>query len=520
MSDHFDGVGEMFFAGYAGVDPSAAGELIRRYHVGGIILFTRNIRGPDHAAEVCAELQRLRSEVSDSPLFIAVDQEGGCVARITEGITLFPGNMALAASGSEHYTRQAAEITAIELSALGINVNFAPVLDIGSNPRNPGVGARAFASDPRVVAGLGSATIEGMQNGGVLAAAKHFPGLGEALVDSHDELPLVNASADELESREFTPFRSAIDMGVSFIMTAHCAYPSLDDSLLPATLSERILSSVLRKRLGFEGIIITDCLEMLSIEKDFPAPQASLAAARAGATMLLICHTRDKQVAAIEAFAKVVGGDKISTETIESARAIIDSAKKKLQSQGATLNSVKPQKALSETIALDAVTIVKNVDSLLPLKADRFANLAVIVPAFDALTKVEEAAEPHKTLLAELKQRHEQVQYVRVPVQPSQVQMDDSLKACKKADMLLILTYNLHIYPSQGKLVELLLSLDTPAVVAAVRDPYDLMFAQKARALVATYGFRECSLKALVKVLFGEAEAKGKLPVDLGPPQS
>jgi beta-N-acetylhexosaminidase len=175
---------------------------------------------------------------------------------------------------------------------------------------------------------------------------------------------------------------------------------------------------------------------------------------------------------------------------------------------------------LSETIALEAVTIIKNEDSMLPLNADRSGKLGVLVPSFDALTKVEEAAEPHEILLAELKRRHGRVHYMRVPVQPSQAEIADCLKTCKSAETLLILTYNMHIYPSQAELVQNFLDIGKPAAVAAVRDPYDLMFAQKARALVATYGFRGCSLKALVKVLFGEAEAKGRLPVDLGPPQS
>jgi beta-N-acetylhexosaminidase len=510
----------MFLVGYAGFDPAGADELIRRHHVGGIILFTRNIRSADHAAEACAKLQQFRREVSDSPLFIAIDQEGGCVARITEGVTLFPGNMALAASGSERYARQAAEITAAELSALGINVNFAPVLDIGSNSDNPGVGARAFASDPQLVTRLGSAAIEGMQAGGVLATAKHFPGLGEALVDSHDELPIVHASADELENRELAPFRAAIDSGVQFIMTAHCAYPLLDKSLLPATLSEPILSGLLRKRLGFNGIIITDCLEMLSIEKDFPAPEASLAAARAGATMLLICHTRDKQIAAVEALAQAIDSDDISREAIEGAIATISSVKRELQFQDGVPAGIAPQTSLSETIALDAVTIVKNEDAILPLKSDTSTNLAVVVPAFDALTKVEEAAEPHEVLLAELKRRHERINYVRASVEPSQTERNDCIRTCEEADMVVVLTYNMHIYPSQAELVEALLNLGKPAVVAAVRDPYDLRFAQRARALVATYGFRACSLKALVTVMFGEAEAKGRLPVNFGPPKN
>ena len=520
MSGRYDKIGELFMVGYAGTDPAAADELIRRYHVGGIILFTRNVKDADHAARVCARLQELRRDVSDTPLFIAIDQEGGCVARITEGVTVFPGNMALGAIGSEDYARRAGEVMGAELASMGINVNFAPVLDLGSNPRNPGVGARSFGSDAGLAARLGAVMIEGMQAQGIHATAKHFPGLGDALVDSHDELPVVHATAETLEKRELLPFRSAIDANVSFMMTAHCAFPALDETLAPATLSRPILQGILRNRLGFKGIIITDCLEMLSIEKSFPAPGASMAAIRAGATMPLICHTREKQIAAIEALARVLDAGWISADIIDEANAAISSIKNRLRFPAGSAPRIDTQRSLSETIAAEAITIVKDKDDLVPLKLRNSEKLAVIAPAFDALTKVEEAAEPHETLQSELMRRHSRIHYEKVPVEPSADRVEGCRAACRDSSALLILTYNLHRYPSQGEMVRTLLDLGKPAVVAAVRDPYDLALIEGSRAplaLVATYGFRDCSLKALVRTLFGEIVAGGRLPIDLDP---
>ncbi|MBI4832097.1 MAG: hypothetical protein HY801_11225 [Candidatus Lindowbacteria bacterium] len=260
-------VGELFMVGYPGTDPMAASELICRYRVGGIILFSRNVKDAAHARAVCEKLHELRRSVSDTPLFIAIDQEGGAVARITDGVTVFPGNMALGATGSERFAREAGRITANELASLGINVNFAPVLDISSNPRNPGVGARSFGSDPALVARLSSAMLEATQESGLCATAKHFPGLGEAQVDSHNELPAVDATVEDMQQRELVPYRSAIEAGVAFIMTAHCSYPRLDNSGAPATLSQPILTNLLREQMGFKGIVITDCLEMAAVEK-------------------------------------------------------------------------------------------------------------------------------------------------------------------------------------------------------------------------------------------------------------
>jgi len=515
MPEPMDKVGEMFMVGFTGTDPEAAAELIRRHRVGGVILFSRNVKDAGHAAEVCRKLQELRRDVSDSPLFISIDQEGGCVARITDGVTVLPGNMALGAVGSEKLARQAGGTTAAELSALGINVNFAPVLDVSSNPDNPGVGARSFGSDPQLAARLGSAMIEGMQQNGVMAAAKHFPGLGEALVDSHDDLPIVDAARDEIERRELLPFRAVIASEAAFVMTAHCAYPSLDESLAPATLSRPILSDLLRDRMRHKGIIITDCLEMAAIEKVFPAPQATLLAVQAGATVLLICHTLEKQLAAIEALRRAVETGGIRGETIDAASAIISSVKERLRFPGGRPHPLEPQGSLSEDIAARAVTIVKNEDSAIPLRLEPSEKLAVVVPAFEALTKVEEAAGPREILLEELKRRHAACLFFEVAVEPASRQARECVEACRAADKLLVLTYNLHRYPAQRELADALLDLGKPTVVAAVRDPYDLAHLARARACVATYGFRKCSLIALAGVLFGDIEAGGVLPVNL-----
>ncbi len=507
--------GELFVVGFMGTDPTVAGELIQRYHVGGIILFARNIMNADHARSVCAKLQQFRREVSDSPLFIAIDQEGGCVARITEGVTVFPGNMALGALGSEKSARQVGETMGFELSALGINVNFAPVLDICSNPQNPGVGARSFGSDPQMVSRLGSAIIHGMQEQGICATAKHFPGLGEARVDSHDTLPLIDATRDELERRELLPFRAAIDAKISFIMTAHCSYPSLDDTLMPATLSEPILRDLLRHQMGFGGIIITDCLEMAAMGEKWSPAEAAEKAVCAGATMLLVCHTRQKQIEAIENLARAIEQGKIQTETVDKATEAISSAKKILKfPHDSPDRNVTPDKSLSETIATDAISIIRNRDGIIPLRPKESETLAVIVPGFDVLTKVEESAEPHRVLLEGLKQRMGEIHYHKVSVEPSPEEIAACVKQCVPADILLILTYNLHGYAAQHELVNTLINLNKRTIVAAVRDPYDLHFVPEAKACIATFGFRKCSLKALVRILFGENESKGKMPIE------
>lgn len=513
-------VGGMFVVGFAGADPMAAADLIRRRHVGGVILFARNIVDARRTLELCAKLQELREEVSDTPLFIAVDQEGGCVARILKGVTVFPGNMALGAVGSERLAFETGAIAGAELSKLGININFAPVLDINSNPQNPGIGARGFGSDPRLVAKLGADMIRGMQESGLCATAKHFPGLGDARVDSHDELPCVDASAKELESRELIPFRSAIDANVSIVMTAHCSYPSLDKSLSPATLSRAILTDLLRKEMGFEGPVITDCLEMKAVEKTFSPAESAVLAVRAGADMLLICHTFQKQIAAIDSFVRHVEESDIPEETLNRAHERIASIRNRLEFPSASSRGIAPRTALAETIAARAITVTCNEGNLLPLSRRYLGRLAVIAPDFEALTKVEEQSEPHKALLDELRRFHSNLVYRKVAVGPSRDERSACVEACRDADVVLVLTYNLHQNLEQKELVNAILDTGARAVVAAVRDPYDLAHVSRAHACLATYGFRECSLRALARVLFGESIPEGRLPVELAERQS
>ncbi|RJP18452.1 MAG: beta-N-acetylhexosaminidase [Candidatus Abyssobacteria bacterium SURF_5] len=507
-------IGELFMIGYPGTDPSAASDLIQRHHVGGIILFTRNIRNAAHAREVCLHLQELRARVSDMPLFIAIDQEGGCVARITEGVTIFPGNMALGATGSEEFARQAGRVTARELAALGITVNFAPVLDISTLPRNPGVGARSFGSDPAMVSRLASAMISGLQENGLCAAAKHFPGLGEARIDSHDDLPVVDHPRARIEKVELAPFRAAVKAGVAFVMTAHCSFPALDETGAPATLSAPLLKDLLRGRMKYEGVVITDCLEMGAVEKRYEAPQSARLAFHAGADMLLICHTREKQVAAIDSLARSAETGEIDEERIDQSSARIRSIKENLKNIPAE-SAYTPQTKLSEEIAARAVTLVQNENNFVPLRLRHSDRLVVVTPRFEVLTKVEDAAQHNKGFLNEVKRFHQNLTHLEISVRPDAGEIRRTIEKCANADVLIILTYNLHLNPPQRECVQALLDLGRPAVVAAVRDPHDLAFISGAEATIATYSFRKCSLKALAGVLFGKIKAEGSLPIRL-----
>ncbi|MFW6229939.1 MAG: glycoside hydrolase family 3 protein, partial [Halanaerobium sp.] len=264
-------VGQLFQVGFSGSTVNdEIKDLIENYHIGGVIYFSRNIKNPAQTAELSNNLQQLALDSgSGFPLFISADQEGGTVTRL-KGATHFPGNMALGAAQSKNLTEKVAQATASELKNLGINVNLAPVLDVNNNPANPVIGVRSFGEDPELVAELGMSYIKGLQSEGITATAKHFPGHGDTDTDSHLDLPIIKHQRSRLDEVELYPFKKAIEAGVDSIMTAHVYFPAIEkEEGIPATLSKSVLTDLLRDELKFEGLIITDCMEMNAIVNTF-----------------------------------------------------------------------------------------------------------------------------------------------------------------------------------------------------------------------------------------------------------
>jgi beta-N-acetylhexosaminidase len=229
------------------------------------------------------------------PLFIATDQEGGNVARLRSPFTTIPSGKIIGDTGDPFLAHEAARVTGAELRHIGINTNFAPIADVNSNPANPVIGHRSFSHDARIAAMMVAEQVRGYLAGGVFSCAKHFPGHGDTSVDSHHDLPTLPFSLTEMEARELIPFRAAIQAGVPMVMTAHILFPALEPDGLPATMSHAILTGLLRERLGFNGLIVTDCLEMKAVSQGWGTARGAVLAAKAGADMLLVCHTEARQ---------------------------------------------------------------------------------------------------------------------------------------------------------------------------------------------------------------------------------
>ena len=293
--------------------------LAREFDLGGVILFSRNIEAPEQVAELAAESEGLGRT---KPAWVSVDQEGGRVARLKEPFTKWPPMATLGRAGREEgeaLAERFATALAAELRAVGITLDYAPVLDIHTNPKNPVIGDRALADSAEDVARLGRVIIRAMQASGVAACGKHFPGHGDTSTDSHFELPLVEHPPDRLRAIEFEPFRAAVAEQVAFIMTAHVLVPSLDEER-PSTLSPKVVQALLRDELGFQGVILSDDLEMKAVSARYPVPESAVEAIRAGCDGILICSgDLDLQARTLEALVRAVESGAITAARCDDA---------------------------------------------------------------------------------------------------------------------------------------------------------------------------------------------------------
>jgi beta-N-acetylhexosaminidase len=312
-------IGQIAIAGFAGHSiPQDLRLLAREFDLGGIILFARNVDGPDQVAEVSREAQTLASEL---PLWVSVDQEGGRVARLKAPFTIWPPMATLGRSGDDALAVRFARALASELKAVGISLDYTPVLDVHTNPKNPVIGDRALAERAEDVARLGRAIITTLQEAGIAACGKHFPGHGDTSTDSHHELPLIEHPPDRIEAVELVPFRAAIDAGVASIMTAHILIPALDDER-PATLSPTIVDGLLKRKLGYGGLVLSDDLEMRAISGRYGIPEATVAAIAAGCDAVLMCGaSQEQQVAALEAVIRAAEDGTLPLKRLEDALA-------------------------------------------------------------------------------------------------------------------------------------------------------------------------------------------------------
>jgi beta-N-acetylhexosaminidase len=333
-------IGQMLCLGWRGDDSllhvnAHARACVRDLRAGGMIVMGRNVQQqardapPMDVPAVRAMLDELQG-LAVVPLLIATDQEGGRVARLRAPFTAFPPARVVGQTGDPDLARQAARAVGDELRQAGINWNFAPVADVNSNPANPVIGDRAFGETPEAVSPMVAAQVQGYREVGIAASAKHFPGHGDTALDSHLDLPTLPFDLAAMNGRELVPFRAAIGAGVDAIMTAHILFPAVDPSGLPATMSRAILTDLLRGTLGFNGVIVTDCLEMKAVSDRWGTARAAVLAAIAGADLLLVCHTPERQQATLDALREAIRSGELPVERVNEAVSRVLALKRRL----------------------------------------------------------------------------------------------------------------------------------------------------------------------------------------------
>ncbi|OOC08401.1 glycoside hydrolase family 3 protein [Amycolatopsis azurea] len=501
-----------------GVDTPA--QVIEKYHLGGVIYFNNDSRDnfddPVQVAKLSNGLQRaaIRSGAR-IPLQIATDQEGGTVTRMGAPATELPNAMAISAGRDTKAAQEAARILGHELRAVGINQDFAPDADVNSNPANPVIGVRSFSGRPDLASQFVGAQVKGFQDSGrrtetVSAAAKHFPGHGDAATDSHLELPRIDRSEASWRETDVPPFKAAISAGIDSIMSAHIQFPSLDPSGEPATLSKPILTGKLRGELGYRGVVVTDSLSMDAVRELHTDAEIPVLALKAGIDQLLMPVNLDL---AINSVLDAVRKGELTEKRIDES--VLRVLKLKLNRGILTSPFVDPAKVMSKVgvpanlataqgIADRSVTAIRNDGGVLPL-AQQPAKTLVTGWGVSTTTALASKLTAHGT----------QATALQTGQTPTDAQIAQAVAAAKYVDLVVVLTNNVGTYPLQGKLLQALTDTGKPVVAVAAQIPYDAGYENPVKTWLATYGYITPSLEALAKVILGKVKPQGKLPVDV-----
>ncbi|WP_209648111.1 glycoside hydrolase family 3 protein [Kibdelosporangium banguiense] len=505
-----------------GVDTPA--QVVQRYKVGGVIYFnnptTDNVDDPRQLLRFSNGLQKAAlTSGAHIPLLISIDQEGGNVTRVVSPASEYPSAMALGAARRPEDAKRLAAISAHELRAMGVTQNFAPVADVNSNPINPIIAARSFSSDPTLAGQMVSAQIAGYQRSGwpgetVSAAAKHFPGHGDAAEDSHTGLPNIARTEEQWRKIDLPPFKAAIAAGIDSIMTAHITVPSLDPSGEPATLSKPIMTGLLRNELRYDGVVVTDSLAMEGVRKKHTDAEIPVLALEAGVDQMLM--PPNLQIT-IDGVLAAVRSGRISEQRIDQS--VLRILKQKWN-RGVFLKPFADERALPREVGTKqnlaeiqkvsdrTVTVLRNDAKLLPLKT---VPNKVLVTGWNNPVAAGAPAEPVAKLAKEIGPN---ATALSTGGSPTAALVDQAVAAANGSDLVIVLTNGLRTSAPQRNLVTKLLATGKPVIAVAAQVPYDPGFAD-VPTWITTYAWRDVSITSLAKVILGKVSPTGKLPVNV-----
>lgn len=499
--------------------------LVRKYKIGNVILFKENLENRNQAAKLCSDIRQFILEETGFPPFIAIDQEGGVVTRLPQDMINVPGAMALAASGDKQAVYEANLLTVGELREIGVNFNLAPVLDVNSNPQNPVIGVRSYGATAKRVADYALPGIKAYENTGVYCCAKHFPGHGDTAVDSHLALPMIDRSLEELKKVELATFQGAIDKNIPAIMTTHILFPQVEPLRLPATMSRKIMTDLLKKEMGFKGLVLSDGMEMNAIKEEYGTPQGCVKALEAGVDIVFVCHDPKLMEDSINAVFAAFDRGEYDIDEFDASIHKIKEYKEKSDHAFRqpypfpipSLPRAKAQNAalMKKTITLAGKPISSLGDKPLFFGCLPYRSTIASAPADTALSFANWFAAAFNG------------KGQNTPLDPSEEEIDKIIEknGKRKVTSYTIGTYNAHLNPGQlmlaNKLIALAKEKEIPTTVIALRNPYDLQHISDDASKIAAFEYTLNSFAALEEVLKMDYIPQGKLDFDLSfiPPQ-
>ena len=486
--------------------------MIKKYKFGNFILFTRNIVDLKQLLNLTRELHEVVMEATGVMPFISIDQEGGTVVRIMHKNAFYPGSMTLAATNPAN-AYEIGKMMGNHLLSLGINMNLVPSLDINNNPKNPVIGIRSYSDNPDTVSKYGVEMINGMQSTGIIATAKHFPGHGDVDVDSHLGLPILPFDMKRLEGMELKPFKEAIGAGVKNIMSAHIVFKALDDEN-PATLSKTILQGLLRDKLKYKGLITSDCMEMDAIAENMTTPVGVAAGIVAGIDMACVCHTKERQIDSLKMIKQAIDDDLITKEEIDEKVERILKYKNQVQKAMGKLffKNKSPLDAFKDN--KQARFIQSIVDASITHVSGRKLELNGKVALFGCKPYAANCAEDviDEGSVIDLASKLEGIDTFEY--QPNEYS-SELIEKARDYDTIIFASFNAFSNPNQAKMINEMNRLYKNVFIISARNPYDYLALKGDVNYYTVYESTPNSNRSIIKLIKGEIDAKGKLPVSL-----
>jgi beta-N-acetylhexosaminidase len=496
---------------FEGADvPPWLDDVLTHSPMAGVTLFRElNLEAPGQTAELVESLQA--KNTADVDLLVAIDQEGGQLQGLV-GSTPFAGNMALGAADDIDLTHRVARAMGHELASVGINLNYAPVADIATRPRNPSLGVRSFGEDPARVGPHVAAAVEGFSSGGVLCTLKHFPGKGEAAVDPHYELPRMDLDLARLETVELVPFASGFAAGADLVMTGHYGVPALTGSdETPVSMSERAIDGFVRSGMGFEGVVITDALDMGALDQGAGQVVDIIASLRGGTDLLLVMPDEGLRERARLAVERGAARGLIPIEALEASARRVDALRRSLPKTVLDPGVVGSHVDLAGELARTAVTLVRDHAGNLPLRLETSSRVLVLEPEPTNVTPADTTALYPAALAEAVRQHHVKVTGIVFPHSPTVSDVAGLKARAESADLIVVGTVNAP--QGQADLVKAVAGLGKPVVTIAMREPQDLSTYPDVSTHICTYSGHVPSLEAAVDAMFGAIPFVGRLPV-------